>query len=124
MAKIEIKPIEEGISIASSAMQKKGIVSEIKIAEVPEDDSEKEGEFVEIIRMEGRISSGQLKTKFDFYLPIPVATHRNPKDWAWIIVSHFLGEALCILRERVGWTDEVKSFLETERDLVDELIKA
>lgn len=124
MAKIEIEPIEKGIDIAISAMQEKNIKSEIKIAKVPENDSQKEGEFSEIIRMEGKIDSGELETEFNFYLSIPVATHRNPENWAWIITYEFLGEALRILREREGWNGVVKNFWETEVDIVDKLIKA
>ena len=124
MKKIEKEQIERGIAIAASAMQKKGIESDIKIAKVPEDDSQKEGEFSKIIRMEGKIDSSVLKTEFDFYLSIPVASHRNPENWAWVIVYEFLGEALRILLENEGWNDNVKSFWEIEVDLVDELIKA
>jgi len=124
MAKIETKQIEEGINIAILAMEKRGIQSKIQIENVPEDDTQKAGEFYEIVSMLGEIEYGELKEKLTFGFSIPQPSHRDAKNWAWLVVYHFLGEVFCFLLEKEGLKDKARSLYKLQIDLVDELIKA
>jgi hypothetical protein len=124
MNKIEKADIEAGIKIAISSMEKKGIHSKIQIENVPENDIKKEGEFDQIVSMRGEIEYGKLKEKLIFSLSVPVPSHHDEKNWAWLVVYHFLGKVFCLLLEKEGLKNDVRSLHKLQIDLVDELIKA
>jgi len=120
MSKIKIDQIQKGIAIAISAMQVENIEAEINIPDRLINNHQEDEEFIE---MRGKINSDDLFLEFDFHLPVSLDTHRDSKNWAWIIVHCFLGEAINILRKKEGLNNKVKHFLKIEIDLIDKLIK-
>lgn len=118
MTKIEESQIKKGIKIATDAISSSGIIAEINIERIPEDDEVKKGEFHKIIILNGVIKYGEDEKNFDFFIAIPVASHREPKDWSWLIASSFLSHAACTFD---GDDEKIKYLLNLRMDIVNKL---
>lgn len=121
MSKISKKSVKEGIKIAVSAIEQKGIDAEIKLLRIPEDDKVEKGEFAKIATFEGFIKFKDFNTKFEFFTPIPLADHRDSENWSWVIACDFLGRAVFELFKEKGLTDDVKKLDKIKLAVVDEL---
>lgn len=115
---IERKPIEDGIHLAVEVMKRHGVVVEIETSHVPKDD---EGDFVQLVRMKGGLSYRGESYKLEFYVVVPVPTHRTPNDWAYLIAYHFLGRAFVELRDN-SKLELARDLWRKEVDIVSELV--
>jgi hypothetical protein len=116
---IQREPIEKAVLLAAKEMEKHGIHSEIGIDVIPED--REESDFVELVRMWGKLEYDGAKGAFDFYVVVPLAAHRTSYDWSWIIAHNFFAYGFNIIREKKS-LDVAIEFHKKGIDIVDDLI--
>jgi len=88
---------------------------------VPKDDEVKKGEFVKIVTFDGIVKYGEEERKFNFFVAVPVASHRERKNWSWIIANSFLSHAACTFE---GDDEKIRYLLNLRMNIVDKLIHA
>lgn len=116
---VEQKPIEEGIPLAIETFLQHGIKAGIAIHKMPTR-AETVSDFAVLVWMSGELTHRATTLSFDFFVPVPVLTHRDKNNWAWVIAHGFVGKGFSAISEQSG--KEAIAFWEKGLDVVDELI--
>lgn len=121
MSKIDKNLVEEGINIAIAAINNRGLITKIRIKEIPKDDEIGADGFVELAMFDGNIRYGNEVRDFEFFVAVTQDTfHWKSKDWAWLTANSFLSHAACTFE---GDEEKIKYLHNSREDIVDELLK-
>lgn len=117
---IDRAPIEEALPVVMDALKKQGVVAEIVIKRVRDEQAD---EHVQLVTMNGTLDYGGERENFDFWVMVPVPTHQTSANWAWVTAHSFVGRSFHLISTKYSREQGI-AFWKSAEEAVYELIEA